>query len=82
MARIRVLGGLTDEIADVEGLVVGPEGVVDVGVPPEVAAEDVVGRGGGGDEESKDAEDYGPRHFFPFPFPWDFLRGSDSVEKK
>lgn len=33
-----------DEVADVEGLVAGPEGVVDVGVPPVVGAHDVVRR--------------------------------------
>ncbi|ONK70469.1 uncharacterized protein A4U43_C05F34040 [Asparagus officinalis] len=40
---------VADEIVGEEGLVVGPERVVDVGVPSEVAADDVVGAGGGGD---------------------------------
>lgn len=52
--------GLTDEVVDVEGLVVGPQRVVDVGVPPEVAADDVVGGGdeghGDGEEEEEEAE--------------------------
>jgi hypothetical protein len=34
--------GLTNEVADVEGLVAGPKQVVDVGVPPMVGAHDVV----------------------------------------
>lgn len=50
----------TDEVADVEGMVVGPESIVDSGVPPPVGAHNVVGGGddaGRGDEdEEKDAE--------------------------
>lgn len=54
--------GLTDEVVDVEGLVVGPQRVVDVGVPPEVAADDVVGggdKGHGDGEEEEEAEPTG-----------------------
>lgn len=62
---------LTDEIVHVEGLVVGPEGVVNVGVPPEVGADDVVGGGGSGDEDGEEREDEdGSRHsnFFACSF--------------
>lgn len=34
-------------------MVVGPEGVVDAGVPSLVGADNVVGGGGGGEEEEK-----------------------------
>lgn len=34
---------VTDKVANVEGVVVGPEGVVDAGVPAAVGADDVVG---------------------------------------
>lgn len=44
---------ITDEVADVEGLVVGPEGVVDAWVPALVNADYVVGGGGGGEEEEE-----------------------------
>jgi hypothetical protein len=55
--------GLTDEVADVEGLVAGPEGVVDVGVPPMVGANDVVRAGGGTKREAgKHRGDKEPRH--------------------
>ena len=49
--------GLTDEVADVEGLVAGPEGVVDVGVPPMVGANDVVRAGGGTKREARKHRD-------------------------
>lgn len=46
---------LTDLVVDVEGVVVGPEGVVDARVPASVAAHDVVGgRGEGGEEEEEE----------------------------
>ena len=45
--------GLTDEVVDVEGLVVDPAGVADVWVPSEMGADDVICGGaekdGGGD---------------------------------
>lgn len=56
------LKGFTDEVVDVEGVVVGPESVVDAGVPAAVAADDVVGSGdggdggGGGEEEEEEDE--------------------------
>ena len=55
--------GLTDEAADVEGLVAGPEGVVDVGVPPVVGAHDVVRRRRRIDREAGEhGDDQEPRH--------------------
>jgi hypothetical protein len=64
--RIYILlrqGGLTDEVADVEGLVAGPEGVVDVGVPPVVGAHDVVRRRRQIDREAGEHGDHQePRH--------------------
>lgn len=45
---------ITDEVADVEGLVVSPESVVDAGVPALVDADNMVGCGGGGEEEEED----------------------------
>lgn len=55
---------------DVEGLVVGPEGVVDVGVPAEVAPDDVVGgageEGGRQEEEEAEVDQLGRRHAFRF----------------
>lgn len=49
----------TDEVTDEEGLVIGPEGVVDAGVPASVGADDVVGgvdggRGGGDQKEEEE----------------------------
>lgn len=38
----------TDKVADVEGLVVSPEGVVDAGVPSAVGSDNMVGGGGRG----------------------------------
>jgi len=55
--------GLTDEVADVGGLVAGPEGVVDVGVPPVVGAHDVVRRRRRIDREAGEhGDDQEPRH--------------------
>lgn len=48
---------LTDEVADVEGLVAGPEGVVDVWVPAVVSADDMVRRTGEAHGEAGDDGD-------------------------
>lgn len=54
---------LTDEVADVEGLVAGPERVVDVGVPPVVGAHDVVRRGAAlSCQTGERGDDQEPRH--------------------
>lgn len=44
---------LTDEVADIESLVVGPESVVNARVPSTVGANYVVGGGDGSDEEQQ-----------------------------
>lgn len=46
----------TDEIVDIEGLVISPVGVVDTGVPAFVGANNVVSGGGVSEEEEDEDE--------------------------
>lgn len=48
---------VTDEVADVEGVVISPESVVDRRIPPFVSSDYVVGGGDGGSDRGENEKD-------------------------